>query len=446
MANYTNINTFQNLLPVHEAVYEKFHAVVCVVDAEARVDERIIGAVENVARTQVEILEPPDDVDAIVFAASHMLEDAKYEAAFELELHTDAVTAHMRFNPAATLALASSDPHQQSILKMLSSSCSTKAGRKRLAQMIARPCVDLAVLEHRHQLVAALIAVSVHGRASALWCAVVGLLSHFRAFEAHMEAFTATKIAARVKLPLALQDFERLQQWSSQVPTLLAQGGVAPLSGDEKCVEASYFAPLKELWRTHLIEQCETDIEILRRQTAGVLRLASERIKVVFDDDNAASLRVQRTSKASGVLFSTSELDRLSATWRALKFRHQEAEDALVSELTELLESDVGRVLAQVVERIADLDVLEIRLSRSDGKMFLLLAGGSAEANSCTLQTIGLVAVLNQIGCFVPCGSATLPVFDAICLRTGAHDDQLFGHSTFLTEMREMAKIFRFAT
>lgn len=42
------------------------------------------------------------------------------------------------------------------------------------------------------------------------------------------------------------------------MPTLLAQGDSAPLSGDEKFVEASFFAPLKELWRAHLGAFCKT--------------------------------------------------------------------------------------------------------------------------------------------------------------------------------------------
>ncbi|KAG7377317.1 MutS-like protein [Phytophthora pseudosyringae] len=49
--------------------------------------------------------------------------------------------------------------------------------------------------------------------------------------------------------------------------------------------------------------------------------------------------------------------------------------------------------------------------------------------------------MLNQLGCFVPCKEAVLPVLDAIYLRTGAIDQQLYGYSTFMTEMREMAHI-----
>lgn len=94
-----------------------------------------------------------------IFDANQMLDEPKYEGAFELELRTDAISAHMRcarffgsyyqyirvhirrltrfgrLNPAAKLAFASSNPHHPSVLKMISPFCRTKAGRKLLAQV-----------------------------------------------------------------------------------------------------------------------------------------------------------------------------------------------------------------------------------------------------------------------------------------------------------------------
>jgi len=42
-----------------------------------------------------------------------------------------------------------------------------------------------------------------------------------------------------------------------------------------------------------------------------------------------------------------------------------------------------------------------------------------------------------QMGCFVPCSSATLPIFDKIFTRIGASDDLVSGESTFMVEMKE---------
>ncbi|WP_443094458.1 DNA mismatch repair protein MutS [Phyllobacterium sp. CCNWLW109] len=75
-----------------------------------------------------------------------------------------------------------------------------------------------------------------------------------------------------------------------------------------------------------------------------------------------------------------------------------------------------------------------------------LLTGPNMGGKSTFLRQNALIAILAQMGSFVPAGSAHIGVVDRLFSRVGASDDLARGRSTFMVEMVETAAILNQAT
>ncbi len=149
------------------------------------------------------------------------------------------------------------------------------------------------------------------------------------------------------------------------------------------------------------------------------------------------------------------ETKRLQATARALSML-----DALVS-LAEvairrrynrpvLHDGDEMEIIAgrhPVIEALGETPFVpnNIYLNNSTDRL-LIITGPNMGGKSTILRQTALIALMAQMGSFVPAERARLPVLDRIWTRVGASDDLTRGRSTFMVEMTETAAILHNAT
>eukprot|EP01137_Pigoraptor_chileana_P029742 Opistho-2@15310 len=81
-----------------------------------------------------------------------------------------------------------------------------------------------------------------------------------------------------------------------------------------------------------------------------------------------------------------------------------------------------------------------------DGERCMIITGPNMGGKSCYMRQVALLAILAQMGSFVPADAATVGIVDAVYTRMGASDNINKGASTFMIELQEAAEIVKSAT
>ena len=99
-----------------------------------------------------------------------------------------------------------------------------------------------------------------------------------------------------------------------------------------------------------------------------------------------------------------------------------------------------------VVESVIEGEYIDNDVILDNHTNILIITGPNMSGKSTYMREMGIIAILNQIGSFVPAKKCSLPIFDKIFTRIGASDDLVGGESTFMVEMNESAYALKNAT
>lgn len=271
-------------------------------------------------------------------------------------------------------------------------------------------------------------------------------------------------------------------------PTNLSSGGVIAPNYSTELDSITYAARNAKDWVAAL-ERSERERSGIRTLKVGYNRVFGYYIEITTANVSQAPkdyIRKQTLTNAeryitpelkeyeSLILNAEERLVELETTlFRALCGEISQYAARLMKTAQQLAELDVYSALAEVAIRqryvrpeLVDENVIEIRGSRhpvvenrlrdepfvpndvnlSSNELIHIITGPNMSGKSTFLRQVALVALMAQVGSFVPAERARLGIVDRIFTRIGAEDAISAGQSTFMVEMVETANILHHCT
>jgi DNA mismatch repair protein MutS len=174
--------------------------------------------------------------------------------------------------------------------------------------------------------------------------------------------------------------------------------------------------------------------------------------RVLNAEDHARDLEFEVFQKVRGRV--AEEIAELQATARAIACLDAVASLAQVAaenkyimpEVDESVVFDLRDARHPVLEAMVEEKIVPNDIVLGPEKPLALITGPNMAGKSTYMRQAALMALMAQMGSFVPASQAKIGVVDRIFTRVGAADDLMRGASTFMVEMSETANILNNAT
>ena len=195
--------------------------------------------------------------------------------------------------------------------------------------------------------------------------------------------------------------------------------------------------------RRQTLTNCERYISPELKEKESMILNAEENIidleyKIFYDIKNKVKQEVPHLNATADVLGELDALVSLSVC--------SEEYNLVRPNITDEHIIDIKNGRHPVVEVVSKLEYVPNDCELDNGVNTLLITGPNMSGKSTFMRQLAIIVIMAQMGSFVPCESATLPIIDKIFTRIGASDDLVSGESTFMVEMKEARNAIHNAT
>ncbi len=173
--------------------------------------------------------------------------------------------------------------------------------------------------------------------------------------------------------------------------------------------------------------------------------LSSEERSKAIETECFENLRSEIVSYASKINVLAKAIARLDVLLSLAKIAASKDWVRPVVDESDVIEITEGRHPI-IEEAIGKASFIPNDTHLSPNLQLMLITGPNMAGKSTYIRQVALIAILAQIGSYVPARQAHIGVIDKIFSRIGASDDIARGSSTFMVEMSETANILNNAT